>query len=217
MADYTLHCFVQSGNAYKAALMLNLCRLDWEAVWVDFFNGATRSPEFRSVNEMGEVPVLVDRTEKDDAGKDVVISQSGVILHHLAGKTGKFGPQTKSEEREILRWLLWDNHKLTSYIATYRFLRNFAKKDGAPETEFLKGRALSALKVLETHMTGRDFAAAARPTIADISMCGYLYWPADIGLDWKDYPAISAWLDRIASLENWAAPEALLPAGPAKA
>jgi hypothetical protein len=58
MAEYRLHCFAQSGNAYKAALMLNLCGADWEPVFVDFFNGATRTPEFRELNEMGEVPVL---------------------------------------------------------------------------------------------------------------------------------------------------------------
>lgn len=217
MADYTLHCFVQSGNAYKAALMLELCRLDWRPVWVDFFNGATRTPEFRAINELGEVPVLTDHTEKDENGNDLVLSQSGVMLTHLSRKTGKYGAQGEAERREILRWILWDNHKLTANIATFRFLRNFAGKDGAPETEFMKGRALSALKLLEGHLKGRDFAVANRPTIADISMCGYLFWPADIGLDWKDYPAIAAWLDRIRSLDNWAAPEALLPAGPAGA
>ena len=58
MADYTLYCFAQSGNAYKAALMLNLCGADWQPRFVDFFNGETRTPAYRAINEMGEVPVL---------------------------------------------------------------------------------------------------------------------------------------------------------------
>lgn len=212
MADYTLHCFLESGNAYKAALMLALTQSDWEPVWVDFFNGASRTPEFRKINEMGEVPVLVDHTEGD-----LTLSQSGNILYHLAGKTGQFGPQNAAEDREIMRWILWDNHKLTGYVSVYRFLSKFAGKDGQPETEFIKGRAMSALKMLESHMKSRDFVAAERATIADLSMCGYLYWPSHIGVDWADYPAIGAWLARLQTLENWAPPEALLPTGPAAA
>lgn len=211
MADYTLYSFLESGNAYKAALMLQLTGADWRPVWVDFFKGETRTPEYRALNEMGEVPVLIDHTEKD-----LDLSQSGVILYHLAGKSGMFKPETDAQEREVLRWILWDNHKLTSYVATFRFMSKFAGKDGAPETEFLKARAMSALKVFEGHLTGRDWVAADRPTIADISCCGYLFWPDHIGVDWKDYPAIGAWLERLQSLENWAAPEDILPSGPVK-
>jgi glutathione S-transferase len=212
MADYTLHCFVQSGNAYKAALMLTLAQCDWEPVWVDFFNGETRTPQFRALNPMGEVPVLVDNTRGG-----LVLSQSGNMLYHLANATGMFKPEGEAQEREVLRWILWDNHKLTSYAATYRFLRNFANKEGAPETEFMKGRMIAALKVFHAYMAQRDWVAASRPTIADISICGYLFWPRDLGVDWDEYPAIGAWLKRIQSLENWAAPEALLPSGPASA
>lgn len=57
MADYTLYCFAQSGNAYKAALMLNLCGADWKPRWVDFFNGETRTPEYRAnINELANCP-----------------------------------------------------------------------------------------------------------------------------------------------------------------
>lgn len=205
MADYSLHCFLESGNAYKAALMLSLCEADWAAIWVDFFNRETQTPEFRALNEMGEVPVLTDHL-----ANDLVLTQTGVILYYLAGKFDKYRPKGDTEEHEVLRWILWDNHKCTSYIATYRFLRHFMKKEGA-EVEFLKGRALSALKILNGHLASRDWVASERPTIADLSICGYLFWPDHIGLDWKDYPAIAAWLERIRQLNHWAAPEALLP------
>lgn len=52
MDEYRLHCFAQSGNAYKAALMLELCGADWEPARVDFFGGATRSPDYRALNPM---------------------------------------------------------------------------------------------------------------------------------------------------------------------
>ena len=122
MSDYTLYCFAQSGNAYKAALMLNLCKADWAPVFVDYFGGETRTGEFRQVNAMGEVPVLEH--------EGLTLTQSGVILDYLAERFGRFGPEGPDERREILRWLLFDNHKLTSYTATHRFLHAFV-----PDTE----------------------------------------------------------------------------------
>ncbi|MHA1525177.1 MAG: glutathione S-transferase, partial [Alphaproteobacteria bacterium] len=140
MASYTLYCFAQSGNTYKAALMLNLCGLDWQPRFVDFFNGETRTPEFRAINEMGEAPVLIAGNKK--------FSQSGVILEFLSDRTGLFGSKTDDERYEILRWLLFDNHKLTSYIGTLRFLLKFAKTGETEVVAFLRGRAQNALKVL---------------------------------------------------------------------
>src|SRR5690606_32424815 len=75
MAEYRLHCFAQSGNSYKVALALELAGADWEPVWVDFFRGAHRAPEFVALNSMGEVPVL------EHEGR--VMSQSGIILDYL--------------------------------------------------------------------------------------------------------------------------------------
>ena len=87
MPEYQLYCFAQSGNAYRAALMLNLIGADWKPVYVDFFKGGeTRTPKYRAeVNEMGEVPVLVHGDKK--------LSQSGVILTYLSERTGKFKPR----------------------------------------------------------------------------------------------------------------------------
>ena len=76
MAEYQLYCFAQSGNAYRAALMLNLIGADWEPIWVDFFaGGATRKPDYRdNVNEMGEVPVLVHGRKAHPVGRDPHLS-----------------------------------------------------------------------------------------------------------------------------------------------
>jgi glutathione S-transferase len=206
MAEYRLYCFAQSGNAYKAALMLNLCGADWEARFVDFFNGATRTPEFRKINEMGEVPVL-----EYQAGR---LTQSGVILDWLAARFGQFGGQGEAERREILRWLLWDNHKLTSYVATLRFLLQFQKTGETPVTEFLRARVTTNLGLLERHLEARDFVIGARPSIADLSICGYLYWPDEFGVTWADHPHIGAWLARIQALPGWVHPYQLMPGHP---
>ena len=207
MTEYRLYCFAQSGNAYKAALMLNLCGAGWEPRFVDFFGGETRTPAYRAINPMGEVPVL------EHGGRR--LAQSGVILDYLALRFGAFGWSDEDERREILRWLLWDNHKLTSYVATLRFLLTYMRTGETPVTEFLRGRAHAALGILNGHLEGREFVLFGRPTIADVSMCGYLYWPDEFGMSWADYPHVGAWLERISALPGWAHTYALVPGHPA--
>ena len=209
MSDFTLDCFLESGNAYKVALMLELSSADWAPRRVAFFAGQTRSDDFRELNVMGEVPVLTHH--KVDG--DVVLSQSGAILDYLSRELDRFGPANGEERREILRWLFWDNHKLTSYVATYRFMSLFQKKTDDPVTQFFHARMVNAWKVLEAHLKGRDFVATGHPTIADLSICGYLFWPDQIGMELSDYPNIAAWLDRIAALPGYKRPEELMPSG----
>jgi len=207
MAEYTLHCFAQSGNAYKPALMLELAGADWAPRFVDYFGGETRTPEYRALNVMGEVPLLVHG--------DLCLAQSGVILDYLAETLGAFGPDDPVERREILRWLLWDNHKLTGYTATYRFMRTFAKDPDPGALAEFRRRAEAAWRVLDTHLAGHRYVVGDRLTIADLSLCGYLFWPDEIGVDWAaDHPAIAAWLARIRAAPRWVAPYELMPGHP---
>jgi glutathione S-transferase len=206
MAEYTLHCFAQSGNAYKPALALELASADWAPKFVDYFGGETRTPAYRALNVMGEVPVLEHR--------GATLSQSGVILDYLAATLGKFAPTEDAERREILRWLLFDNHKLTSYSATYRFMRTFVKNpDPAVMAEFRR-RAEGAWCVLGAHLDGRRYVVGDRLTIADISLCGYLFFDDEIGVDWNVYPSIRDWLARIRREPRWAHPYELMPGHP---
>ena len=203
-----LYCFGESGNAYKAALALTLADIEWEPVFVDFFNGEARSPAFRAINEMGEVPVLVDG--------DTTLTQSGVILDYISSKSGKLGGKSAAERREVLRWMFWDNHKLSSNIGTTRFLMNFLPEAKRPEgvIPFLQGRLKAAYGVLEDHLTAKPWLAGDAMTIADLSCCGYLYYPEPFGFDRKDWPAIDTWLDRIAATPGWQHPYDLMPGNP---
>jgi glutathione S-transferase len=207
MSEFRLHCFAQSGNAYKPALMLALSGADWEAVPVDFFGGETRTAAYRAgVNEMGEAPVLEHKGRK--------LSQSGVILTYLARRLGTFAPGGEEEELEALRWMLFDNHKFTSYFATYRFLMSLAPQAADPAVlAFLKTRADAALAIAERHLAGMPYMLGERPTIADLSMCGYLFYPVEEhGYDFSaTHPAIAAWLGRIKALPGWKDPYALMP------
>ena len=211
MAQYQLYCFAQSGNAYRVALMLNLIGADWKPEFVDFFaKGLPRTPEWRAeVNEMGEVPVL------DHDGKR--LTQSGVILTYLSDLTGKFRPQTEDERLEALRWIIFDNQKLNGYLGPYRFLRNFAKPAGDPAVmTFLKGRIEGNLGIVEKRLAVRPYMLGDRPTIADLSLVAYMYYPADeFGFDIAaQYKNVGAWLDRIKALPGWKHPYDLMPGYP---
>jgi glutathione S-transferase len=211
MSEYQLYCFAQSGNAYRAALMLNLIGADWEPIWYDFFGAAPqRTPEFRdSINEMGEAPVLVDGKKK--------LSQSGVILTYLARKSGKFLPTGENEELEALRWIIFDNQKVNGFLGPYRFLKNFAKPAGDPAVmAFMKGRIDGALAIVNKRLEKSPFLVGDKPTTADVSLTGYLYYPAEeFGFDIaKEHPAIGAWMKRMQALPGWAHPYDIMPGYP---
>lgn len=210
MAEYRLYCFAQSGNSYRAALMLNLIGADWEPVFVDYFGKAeTRTAEYRSaVNEMGEAPVLAHGAKK--------LSQSGVILTYLAERSGQFLPHGEDERLEALRWILFDNQKVNGYLGPYRFLINWAKpKAHQSALDFLKARIDNALAIVDKRLSGRAFVLGERPSIADISLAGYMYYPPEeFGFDiGQAYPAIGRWLARIESLPGWKHPYDLMPGG----
>jgi glutathione S-transferase len=206
MPTYRLHYFPESGNSYKLALMLTLCGERFEPVWTDFAGGTTRTAEWRrTVNEMGEIPVL----EEDG----VRLTQTAPILLKLAEQYGRLGGESAEEKLEILRWLFWDNHKLTGYMATYRFQRTFMPAPDPQVLAFFRKRLDDFLGILEQHLQRNDFAAGARPTVADISMIAYLHYPSsETGYDLAaSHPAIDRWLQRVAALPGWRSAYDLLP------
>lgn len=204
-----LYCFGESGNAYKCALALSLTQMDWEPVYVDFFGGEARTPAFREINEMGEVPVLVEG--------ETTLTQSGVILDYISSKTGKLGGKSAAERREVLRWLFWDNHKLSTQIGATRFLMNFVPGAKRPEgvIPFLQSRLKAAYTVLDTHLAGRQWVAGQAMTIADLSCTGYLFYPEPFGFARADWPNIDAWMSRIAATPGWKPPYEMMPGSPA--
>jgi glutathione S-transferase len=206
MTRYRLHYFPESGNSYKLALMLTLCGQEFEPVWTDFGGGVTRTSSWRqTVNEMGEIPVL------DDSGSR--LTQTAPILLLLAQRFGRYHGENECDSFEVLRWLFWDNHKLTSYMATYRFQRAFTPSPDPKVLAFLRSRLDEFLGIVEQHLRARPFVIGDRPTIADLSMIGYLFFPKEeTGFDLAvSHPAVSAWLGRISKLPGWRAPYDLLP------
>jgi glutathione S-transferase len=206
MPSYRLHYFPESGNSYKLALMLTLCGERFEPVWTDFGGGVTRTPQWRrDVNEMGEIPVLEIDGER--------LTQTAPILLKLAKQYGRFGGENEQEQFEVLRWLFWDNHKLTGYMATYRYHRTFTPAPDPHVLAYFRKRLDDFLAILEQHMERHAFAIGDKPTVADFSMMAYLSYPSDeTGYDFAvSHPAVNAWLARMAGLPGWRSAYDLLP------
>ena len=207
-----LYCFGESGNAYKAALTLELLGLPWEAVYVDFFGGEARSDAFKSnVNAMGEVPALIDTDH------DYTITQSGAIQDYIVHLSQKLTGDSPETRREVLRWVLWDNHKLSSVVGPTRFLMNFLSEDKRPKEviTFNQSRLKAAYAVLNDHLADKDWIVGPSITVADISCCGYLFYPEPFGFIRADWPHIDAWLTRIEKTPGWKHPYDLMPGSPA--
>jgi glutathione S-transferase len=145
---------------------------------------------------------------------DRKLTQSGAILTYLAAKHGRFGGATDDERLEVLRWLLYDNHKFTSYFGTYRFSKAFAPTPPVPEVmAWLKTRIDVSYGVVNKHLEESRFLVGSEPTIADFSMSAYLFYPVEeSGHDYgARYPSIAAWIERLKAVPGWAPPYDVLP------
>ena len=155
MSEYELYCFAQSGNAYRAALMLNLIGADWKPIYVDFFaKGETRTPEYRAdVNEMGEVPVLEHGAqEAQPVGRDP----------DLPRRTQRQIPAARAKTSASKRCAGSSStiRRSTAFSGPYRFLKNWAKPAPDPAVvAFLKGRIDAALAVVNKRLASRAVPA----------------------------------------------------------
>ena len=202
-----LHCFGESGNAYKAALTLELAGINWAPVFVDFFSGQMRSDAYRELNIMAEAPVLIDG--------DFKLSQSGAIQQWAVDQSGRLGG-VPEDKYEVLRWILFDNHKMSSQAGITRFLLNFLPEDKRPQEaiKFVQNRMIGALKTLNTHLETRTWLVGKDMTIADIANCGYLFYPEPYGFVRTDWPNIDEWLKQIETTPGWKHPYDLMPGNP---
>ena len=204
----TLHCFGESGNSYKAALSLELSGLNWTPEKVDFFNGATRTNEFKTLNVLGEAPVMVDG--------NTTLTQSGAIQQYVVDKSGKLGGLPE-DKYEILRWVLFDNHKMSSQAGNTRFMMNFLpeKHRSGEVIKFMQGRLSAAYHLLNSALQDKNWLVGNKITIADIANCGYLFYPEPFGFDRKKWINIDRWLSNIEETPGWKHPYDLMPGNPA--
>jgi len=185
-----LHDYPASGNCYKVRLALAQLGVDYERVHVDIFDGDTLTDEFGALNPARTTPVL-----ETDAGE--ILIESNAILVYLA-EGSELLPDDPVERARVLRWLFYEQADIVAPIGGLRV--RLAAGVLAPDSPQARGRVAAgaaALRLLEEHLRERTFLVGERYTIADICIYGYVHVAGDAGHDLSEYPAVSAWIERV--------------------
>ncbi len=181
-----------SGNDYKVRLLLTQLGHDYAYEERDLFNGETRTPEFLAINPNGRIP-----TVRLADGR--ILTESNAIMFYFA-EGGAFLPDDRYERAQALQWMFFEQYSHEPFIAVARFWLHTENggevyADALPE-KWEKGH--QALRVMEQHLTSRDFFAGGQYSIADISLYAYSHVADEGGFDLAPYGAIRRWLDRVA-------------------
>jgi len=191
MSDPRLYDYAASGNCYKVRLALAQLGIGYERVPVDIFAAETLTPEFASVNPARSTPVL----ELADGRR---LPESGAILVHLARGT-ELLPDDPFEQSQVLRWLLFEQSELLPVTGGLRFrlVTGRLSPDSAPAQARHAG-GVQMLGLLDGHLHDRAFLLGDGYTIADIALYGYTHVAHEAGLPMDEFPAVQAWLERVA-------------------
>jgi glutathione S-transferase len=202
MRDLVLYGSLESGHSYKARLFLTLAEVPHRYVHVDLGRPrAERPEEFRRVSQFGEVPVLVD--------DGIAQAQSNAILLHLAQTTGQLGPPPGSSWDQLVTWLFWEANRSGFSMANLRYYTRFEHAEPQAKA-FLRARAMADMKTLDVELSARPFIAGSTPSIADLSICAYVFTGGECGMDPKGWPNVAAWLDRIRAIPHFQPQYALM-------
>lgn len=199
-----LYDHLDSGNGYKARLILALRGMQYERIGVDTLHGASRTPEFLAINANGKIPAL----ELDDGR---ILTESGAILYYLASGSS-YLPDDAWDRADVLQWMFFEQYSHEPNIAVMRSWRRHdlvtSENENLVPGKMAEGNRV--LGIMNDHLAEHDYMAAGRFTIADIALYAYTHVCGDGGFDLEQYPHIQRWCDRIAAQPGYVP---MLPAG----
>jgi glutathione S-transferase len=188
-----LYDYAASGNCFKVRLLFALLGRGYDRVPVDIFAGDTLTSEFAAINPVRETPVL-----ELDSG--ALLTQSSAILWYLAEGT-RFLPDDAFERAQVVWWLSFEQERIMGGLGNPRFRLLTGRATSGLEARLATGR--DALSVLDAHLAGRSFVVGSAPSIADLGLFPYISVAGDAGVDLRDWPHVSTWLERIRALDGF--------------
>jgi glutathione S-transferase len=187
-----LHDYLESGNGYKVRLLLRQLGIPFERVELDITQGETRTPAFLAKNPNGRIPTL----ELEDG---TFLPESNAILWYLAEGT-RFLPEDRLKRAQVLSWMFFEQYSHEPNVATLRFWTHQGwLGERAALVPGKRAAGAAALGVMEGHLAPRRYFVAERYTIADIALYAYTHVAEEGGFALAPYPAIRAWLARVAA------------------
>lgn len=197
MDKLTLHEFAPSGNCYKIRLTAALLGLPLARRHYDIMQGETRTPAFLStVNANGRIPVL-------QIGERL-LPESNAACHYLADGS-PLVPQDRFDHADMLRWMFWEQYNHEPNIATLRFWLRWVGEDKLTDMQraqlpVKRAGGEAALALMDEHLSRRTYFVGERLTLADIVLYAYTHVAKEGGFDLSAYPALGAWLARVAAV-----------------
>ena len=187
----------QSGNCYKVQLVCQLLNIDHQWIDVDILAGDTKSDDFLKKNPNGKIPLL-----ELDSGE--TLSESNAIINYLAFGSDLY-PNDRLAQARVLQWQFFEQYSHEPFIAVARFINKYLglPADKADEYAAKQTGGHKALQVMEQQLAETPFLAGEKVTTADISLYAYTHVADEGGFELEAYPAIRAWLDRVAALPNF--------------
>ena len=180
----------ESGNCYKVRLLLTQLGTEFAREEVDTSRRDGREDILGGLNPALRVPVL-----RLDDGRH--IAESNAILWYLAEGT-PFIPAERFDRAKTLQWMFFEQYDHEPYVAVIRHRALHGALDDYPDSEDRRDRGYVALAAMEGHLADREFVVGDRYSIADISLYAYTHVAHEGGFDLDAYPAVRAWLDRVA-------------------
>ena len=187
-----------SGNTYKVRLLLKQLEIPHKAVRLDIAGGAVRAPDFRKVNPFGRVPFIAE--------EEFSLGESNAILLYLA-RGSKLLPADPRSQALIQQWMFFEQNQVELAIGLPRVWKKSGIDQHPSVLEHYAPRAVSALKVLERHLAGRDWFVGDGYSVADIALYAYTHMAPEAGHALAQFPAVSAWLQRVQARPGWFALE----------
>ncbi len=188
---------IQSGNCYKVKLVCALLQLEHDWIALDIVAGDTKQSGFLEKNPTGKIPLL----ELNDGR---FLSESNAIINFLAAGSALL-PQDTFQLAKVQQWQFFEQYSHEPFIAVARFIAKYLGLPDERRAEYESKRVggYKALDVMEKQLTLSPYLTGDRFTTADISLYGYTHVAEEGGFDLTPYPAIRAWIHRIATEPNY--------------
>ena len=191
--DVLLYNSAVSGNCYKVRLLFAQLGIEYETIEMSVVERSNRSEVLGDLNPGLRVPTVVL-----DDGRP--LGESNAILWYFGDGT-QYVPEDPYERAQVLQWQFFEQYSHEPSIAVARFLIAYSELPHEQYAERLPGLMKSgyvALDAMERHLDGRTFLVGETYTLADISLYAYTHVAHEGEFDLEPYPAIRAWLDRVA-------------------